>query len=290
MELYDLTVFMAVVDTGGFTLAAKQLNCVQPNVTARIKKLETSLGVQLFYRENRGVSLTASGRELIGEAKQLLHLAANTKARFSNKHVSGVLNLGVSQTAATAWLPGILREFMKNYPDVEINVQSLFMASMTAQLLNHELDCALTDIPVEHPRLRYTFSHPQQLMLVSARDYQISAGTEVTVLNFSKVSQYRRILYDSLHNQHIRITHELILKGMDAVLSCIIGGLGVSVLPKSVTSLPHIAPYITAQPIQGKKGKAGIVCHVNNIETPALQAFTELTQKTIENHQNGDSR
>jgi len=77
---------------------------------------------------------------------------------------------------------------------------------------------------------------------------------------------------------------------MDAVLACIVGGLGVSILPESVTSLPHIAPHIDAQAIKDKRGKVGIVNHVNTIETPALLAFMELARKRIENHQKGDSR
>lgn len=166
MEIYDLKVFMAVVETGGFTVAAKKLNCVQPNVTARIKKLEEMLTVQLFYRENRGVTLTANGRDLIAKAKQIIRLAKETEAGFSQKNISGIVNIGVSQTAASAWLPQILKEFMEKYPEVELNTRSLFVETMIVQLLNHELDCALTDIQIQHPKLTYSFSRSEPLMLV----------------------------------------------------------------------------------------------------------------------------
>jgi DNA-binding transcriptional LysR family regulator len=281
VEIYDLMVFIAVVESGGFTKAAEKLNCVQPNVTARIKKLESALDVQLFYRENRGVTLTANGRELIGQAKQIIRLARDTETRFSQNEISGLLNIGVSQTAATAWLPKILRPFMKQHPKVEINVQSLFVETMIGQLLSHELDCALTDIAIAHTKLNYIFSRPERLMFVHSINYEFSPETEVTVLTFSKVSQYRRILYEHLNRLQVKVNRELTLKGMDAVLACIIDGIGVSLLPESVSILPHIASHINAVPLEGIKGRVGILTHVDNVETAAQQAFMSLARGII---------
>ncbi|MEN8188405.1 MAG: LysR family transcriptional regulator [Thermodesulfobacteriota bacterium] len=281
MEIYDLMVFLTVVESGGFTRAAEKLNCVQPNVTARIKKLESTLDAQLFYRENRGVTLTANGRELIGQAKQIVRLAKDTETRFSQNEISGLLNIGVSQTAATAWLPKILQAFIKHYPEVEINVQSLFVETMTAQLLNHQLDCALTDISIAHPKLNYGFSRPEKLMLVHGVDYEFSAQAEVTTLTFSRASQYRRILYEHLNHLQVNVTRELTLKGMDAVLACIIGGVGVSLLPESVSALPHIAPHINSVPLENSEGRVGILTHVNNVETAALHAFMSVAREII---------
>jgi len=283
MEIYDLMVFMAVVETGGFTQAAARLNCVQPNVTARIKKLEKSLGTQLFYRENRGVTLTANGRALTGEAKKIIRLAKSIETRFLQNEITGLLTLGVSQTAATAWLPEILRVFMDLYPDVEINVHSLFVETMTGKLLDHELDCALTDVPIVNPKLRYTFSRPEQLMVAYADNYPFSTETDVTILTFSKTSRYRQILYEYLEHRQISVRSELTLKGMDAVIACIIGGVGVSLLPESVVSLPHIAPHIKVLPANEVEGRVGIVTHVDNVQTAALQAFMDLAQKIILN-------
>ena len=281
MDLYDLKCFLAVVETGGITQAAKKLNCVQPNVTAHIKKLEDQLGVQLFYRESRKVILTAQGRELIGSAKQLIKLAHDTETKFARQHTSGVLTLGVTQTAATAWLPRILKAFIDEYPDVEINVHSLFVETMTAQLLNHELDCVLTDLSIEHPLLHYRFSQSQRLMLVHAVDFPESWQDGVTVLSFSRESHYRAILLDHLRCRKVPMLRELTLKGMDAVLACLVGGLGISLLPESVTRLPYIAPHIKAIPLVEVEGRVGILTHVRNVETAAQRAFVSLAQEII---------
>ena len=153
MELHDLKIFVTVAEEGGFTKAAEKLHYVQPNITARVKKLEEELGVQLFYREKRTVIPTTHGKNLLARARQLLKMAADTKNSFAESSPAGKLSIGVTQTAATAWLPQILNAFTKAYPDVEIDVQSLFVETIVNQLLNHEIDCALMDVSVDNPLL-----------------------------------------------------------------------------------------------------------------------------------------
>lgn len=103
----------------------------------------------------------------------------------------------------------------------------------------------------------------------------------MTVLSFSKASQYRKILYTHLQTQQFTVKNEIILKGMDAVLSCIIGGVGISLLPASVAALAHVAPHINARPVDCSEGRVGVVSHVNNAETSAQQAFTDLAREII---------
>ncbi len=281
MDFYSLKIFLAVVETGSFTRAAKKLNCVQPNVTAHIKKLENTLGTQLFYRENRQITLTAPGREFVRHARQIFKLVRDTETQFLSSNVSGVLNLGVTQTVATAWLPRILRSYIQEHPDVEINVQSMFVETMTTQLLNHELDCVLTDSLIEHPHLDCRFSKEQRLTLVRSTDTPQTPETGTTILSFSKASHYRAILLDHLRQQHITVARELILKGMDAVLACVIGGVGISLLPEAVVRQPHISPYVKATPLTGITKKVGIVTHRNNVETAAQKALIQTAQSII---------
>ncbi len=282
MDISGLKVFLAVAETAGFTRAAHRLHCVQPNVTAQIKKLEENLGVRLFYRESRQVKLTAHGRELVGRARQILAMVRDTESRFTRQAPAGQLNLGVTQTAAAALLPEILRTYIRDCPEVEINVQSLFVETMTTQLLNHELDCALTDLSIEHPLLRYRLSRPQRLMLVHAVDYPCSPHEPVTVLSFSRASRYRRLLLAYLRRLRIPVARELTLKGMDAVISCLIGRVGVSLLPEAVTRLPHLTPHINAITLDEAEGRVGVLTHINHVETAAQSVFMRLAQSVID--------
>src|SRR5207237_4307433 len=75
LELSDLAMFKTVAEAGGVTRAAHRLHRVQSNVTARVKRLEAALGVALFVRARRGMSLTPEGRRLLDYADRLLALA-----------------------------------------------------------------------------------------------------------------------------------------------------------------------------------------------------------------------
>lgn len=282
MELYDLKMFLAVAEEGGFTRAAEKMHCVQPNVTARIKKLEETLGVVLFYRQNRKVLLTPHGKELMVRAKQILRMAADTENSFAADKPVGVLNLGVTQTSSTAWLPEILRRFTKEYPDVEINVNSMFVETIINQLTHHELDCALMEIPTEHSQLAFDYNIPQRLMLVYAKEYDYRPQDGITALSFSKVCTYRKVMYDHFVNKQINVERELILRGMDAVLACVIGGVGVSLLPESVAKMPHVAPHICAHSLgEATHGNMTVLRHKNTVRTAQEQAFSKVAKDVL---------
>src|SRR5262249_61221733 len=81
LELSDLALFKTVAEVGGITRAAHRLHRVQSNVTARVKRLESHLGVDLFVRGRRGMSLTPEGRRVLGHCEPLLRVAGPGEAR-----------------------------------------------------------------------------------------------------------------------------------------------------------------------------------------------------------------
>ncbi len=80
----DLKIFKTVAEEGSISKAALKLNCVQSNVTARIRQLESELDVSLFHRKHRGVELTAKGRILIDYAKDAVQLIDNALLAVSD--------------------------------------------------------------------------------------------------------------------------------------------------------------------------------------------------------------
>src|ERR1700676_211762 len=75
MELSDLVTFSTVARTGGVTRAADELNTVQSNITQRVKALEAEIGVALFERHSRGMTLTGAGRRLLPYAQRMAALS-----------------------------------------------------------------------------------------------------------------------------------------------------------------------------------------------------------------------
>ncbi len=119
-----LVVFEAAARTGSFTKAAQELNVQQPAVSASIKQLETSLGVILFRRSHRRITLTNAGTRLFADVtrafEMLSHSAASIRQFASNDHVT----LSASSAFNNYWLVPRIASFQRKHPDIDLRLQS----------------------------------------------------------------------------------------------------------------------------------------------------------------------
>jgi len=122
MELYQLKVFLEVARYLSFTEAADALNLTQPAVSAKLKSLEASLGVELFQRLGRKIKLTPVGTHLLERGPSLLalenRLAQEIEEFKQGKHTH--LKIGCTVSIANGWLPKILFEYRQKYPDIDV--------------------------------------------------------------------------------------------------------------------------------------------------------------------------
>src|SRR5690349_21719254 len=131
MELRQLITFRVLARTLNFTRTASELGYVQSSVTAQIQALEAELGVPLFDRLGKRVSLTDGGRQLLEYAERILALADEARAAVSaDATPRGTLSIGAPETLCTYRLPAILHAFRDRYPQVQI----LFRANPVATL------------------------------------------------------------------------------------------------------------------------------------------------------------
>jgi len=284
MELSDLKIFLAVADEGGFTAAARKVHCVQPNVTSRVKKLEEQLGVQLFYRNPRSVGLTPHGRQFYQHAERIVRLSREAVQAFQGDQPKGPLAIGITQTVASGYLPDILRPYHSRYPEVELTVKTLTDAMAPETLLSHGLDCALVEIPLNHPDLLTLSSWDQDLVVVSAQDYPLDREGGVTALVFSSTCPYRQAMVAAFRREKITVARQLRLYNVDAILACAMGGVGVSVLPRRLVEREHIAPYVQVRPVDPADGTATIrlIRHRESIETQPARLFCEEVNRQMD--------
>ena len=119
-----LETFLSVLDTGRVSAAAKALHLSQPAITAQIRKLEQSLGAQLFVRQPQGMSPTDAGRTLAGHARAIRKLLEQAALGVAGEREStGPLVIAASTTVAAHVLPPLLSQFRAQYPDIELVVQ-----------------------------------------------------------------------------------------------------------------------------------------------------------------------
>ncbi|GAB3121328.1 LysR family transcriptional regulator [Novispirillum itersonii] len=136
--------FVAIVETGSFAAAARQLNRTQSAVTYTIQKLEEQTGVVLFDRSTYRPALTTGGQSLLPQARQILQNVAEYQRHAAGmaRGVEPAIRLAVSQFAPLAPLLAVLHTFQEHFPTVRVGVTTLTMQS------TEWLDADLADLAV----------------------------------------------------------------------------------------------------------------------------------------------
>src|SRR5688572_25174745 len=124
MDLLQLEHFMAVAEEGSFTRAAERVYRTQPAVSQSIKKLEEAIGSPLFARDVHDIVLTEAGRTLLEFAQRIVRLRDDAVRRISDlRHLdSGQLSIAAHESAAVYLLPGPLRHYLHEYPQIKVGI------------------------------------------------------------------------------------------------------------------------------------------------------------------------
>lgn len=125
MDLKQLKFFLEVADAEGFTKAAEKLHIAQSALSISIKNLEEELGVVLFNRGKRKVSLTAEGDVLAAHAREILQgvLKAQQEIEDLRGLLKGEVNVGMSPMLSSFFFPKIISEFKRNHPGLQISIR-----------------------------------------------------------------------------------------------------------------------------------------------------------------------
>jgi DNA-binding transcriptional LysR family regulator len=244
LELADLATLRAVARAGTMTGAAGELSTVQSNVTARVRLLEQELGVRLFDRHSRGVSLTPAGHQLLGYAERILLLAEEAgRAVRDDGHPRGPLRIGSLETTASLRLPPVLTAYMARYPDVDLVLRTGTTAELVAEVAERRLDAALVVGPVDHPALRGDTVVVEELVVVThpaVRDVDafVAGAPEVKAVLFRRGCSYRERLERYLAPRARGPVRVIELGTLDGIVGCVGAGLGLTALPRAVAA-PH---------------------------------------------------
>jgi len=149
--------FVAIARSGSLRAASEVLNISQPALGMQLRQLEDRLGITLFDRHSRGVTLTRAGAVFLEEAEQVLVAYARAEASIAifRRPVTEVLRIGVSSTVARLLIPELIAE-KSDSSGIEIKVRVGYDAELRGNILTDELDVALFDshLPLNLPNAR----------------------------------------------------------------------------------------------------------------------------------------
>lgn len=298
MDAGDLEIFTAVAESGGISKAALILNTVQSNVTQRIRLLEDELGVPLFHRHSRGVTLTGAGTRLVPYAERIGHLICEAKeALRDGPNPGGKIRIGALETATAVRLPPLLSMFAKSFPGVDIDIQTGTSAELTQKLLSYKLDAAFVAGPVDHPEVSAIPLLKEELVLATApgmKSFQelidTTGSAPIKVVVFRSGCSYRTRFESLLAARGLINVRSMEFGTLDGIIGCVSAGIGITFLPRVVLTPYEAAGRIALHKLPGNQAEVPtVLIHRSDaFMTTALRSFiatagNHLGAKKIQN-------
>lgn len=291
MESRHLFTFLVVVEVGSFTRAAQKLDYAQSSITAQIQTLEAELGQPLFDRISKKIILTDAGRRLLPYAQEIhrMHSLAQNALRAENE-VSGVLRIGAPESLAAFRLPGIIKEFRGQYPQVQITLKPGVCWELAESVRSGELDLAFLLQPeAEYKDLCSETLIHEEMTLIAPPDHPLLQQESVepqhlkneTILFTETGCTYRTLFERHLNSQGVFPDPKLEFWSIEAIKQCVMSGLGISFLP-----LISVRSELAAGKLarlnwndESQRVATQTVYHQKKWKSPALQEFLLTVEK-----------
>lgn len=144
LDLTALRALVTIAEVGGVTRAAGLLNLTQSAVSMQIKRLEESLGTELFSRAQRKLSLTSAGEQLVQYARRMLDLNDEALVRLTDSAYEGEIRVGVPHDIVYPQFPCVLKEMARDFPRVRINLVACFTSNLKEEYAQGRFDAIMT--------------------------------------------------------------------------------------------------------------------------------------------------
>ncbi|OZI72341.1 LysR family transcriptional regulator [Bordetella genomosp. 12] len=184
MELRHLRYFVALAERLNFTAAAQQVHVTQPTLSHQIKQLEDELGLALFDRSERRVSLTAAGVLFLPKVIEALRTLDSGTAllKAATTALSGRLHVATSQTFNIVIVPQTVLLYKQQHENVRITIEELTLADMASALRAGEIDLAIAYQPVDSHDLLFEPLCNEELVLVVRADHPLAKRKRVRMI------------------------------------------------------------------------------------------------------------
>jgi len=232
---------VAVSKSANLSRAAQALDLTQGAVTQQMRHLERALGLQLIERSGHAMRLTPAGLEVAAAcaaaARELEGIVET--ARLQRSLSIGRLRVGASPTCANHYLSPLLSEFIKRWPNVNIQVVGGTTPTIAEKVSNAELDCGLIEGPVMEGNIESLHIHEDVVIAVVSSRHPLGKASRRTVTELGA----HRYLAREVGSATEALAHEMLgraygasprleLSHLDSVRSAALAGLGYAILPR----------------------------------------------------------
>ncbi len=295
MEIRNLNAFLKVAALKNFTHAARELGYAQSNISAQIAQLEQELGVPLFNRIGRQVSLTQYGEELLPYAQEL----CSTAVMIDNLHKSeqflgGTVRIGMTDSISELFLEESFLAYHRRFPHVRLEIVLDTTARLLDRLRNGELDavCVITD-PL--PVTEWTIWKEKQVPVAAVANPDLALSKKKTV-SLKELAGQNLVLMERDAPYSIQFERELLqrhleckpvfrLQSAQTALRVVMKGKFATILPlysvKAAEELGQVT--VLNMPEWECRQSVQTVLHQSKVLTPQISGFLEELEKALEN-------
>lgn len=234
---FHLRTLLAIARLGTFHAAAERLNTTQPAVSARMRELELQLGVPLFQREGRRMTLTARGRQLVLEAESVLADFDTLLLRATDKAIaSGIVRIGTGEIAAASCMPGFVSQAQARFPHVTLEIEVDLTARMLELLLAGTSDMVFLAGPVAHPAIRTISLGSLDLVWLARPDITDAAraGLPQSIWSLPAHSPVHHVVRDTIASGQVHCVALNTCNNVRTLVDIIARGGGVGLLPETM--------------------------------------------------------
>jgi DNA-binding transcriptional LysR family regulator len=293
MELRHLRYFVAVADESSFTHAANRLNIAQSPLSKQIRQLERELGVQLFTRTTRSVTLTYPGTVFYERAVRLLAESndAAEEVRKAERGELGTLSLGFTGSATYELLPTLVRAYGDRHPEVTLRVQSdMVTPAQTEQLLDGRLDVGVLRPPVNVPGLAVETIRNERVVALLASRHPATVKREIHLADLrddwfisypdQPPSTMYTIMISACRTAGFTPRIRQTVAGTAALVALVAADMGVALVPASLRHLQINGA--TYRPLQSPRLSVGLALAYRETDvSPLVRRFLEAARAVV---------
>lgn len=242
LERSHLSLLREVERHGSLTAAARSLRLTQSALSHTVRKLEQQIGTRIWQREGRSLQWTSAGRYLLALAQRLLpqlEHAEHVLAQIASGR-RGTLRIGMECHPCYQWLLNVVEPYLRQLPDVDLDVKQKFQFGGIGALFAHEIDMLVTPDPLQRKGLRFEPVFDYEQVLVVAKDHpfarrkyvvpaELASETLITYpVEIERLDVYSQFLLPA----GCVPKHQKTIETTDIMLQMVACGRGVAALPR----------------------------------------------------------
>lgn len=295
MTLRHIRIFLEVCEQDcHVTRAAEALHMTQPAVTLAIREMEGYYGVKLFERIGRRLRITEAGVRLRESGGHIIELFDRMEKGLRNWDALGVLRVGASLTIGSQLMPGYVKAFRQQYPDMEVQVTVATSSQLEQKILDNTLDFALMEGVVHTPSIVAEAYMEDRLAVLCPTDGPFRPGQVLSqevfraqpLLLREHGSGTRETFERAVGQAGFSVTPTWEAMSNRALLNAVIGGLGICVLSARIAAGDVARGRVVEVTVEGLDFTRHfrIIHHRDKFLTPAARDFMDLCRRYESEH------